>query len=334
MTWFESLTGCSEQSVQQVRANLHVQGPWLHSRINGVMWHAGHLSTPSLAELRAQVSLLPHLNQANRVREVVANVQHLHADPAHAQALFQVASQFNLLEMVGPNVTPERGIGIYEHDRTQGPACAIAAGAGTIYRNYFVPLGDQLGQTADRQIDTLADLGALLGNDTQKLWRMTNGYVLPSADGLKAIDLRLAESDHAELDRLRASLRVGLHADTQVTLTEGGHRVSQIYASALPVAYSPHPKRWWARFAQLVLEAAYEATLCAGILNAQKTGQRKVFLTPLGGGAFGNETDWIIGAIKRALRVSQGHALDVAVVSYGRSQPAVRQLLDSVALDD
>ncbi|MCK5683507.1 hypothetical protein KAJ27_05280 [bacterium] len=51
--------------------------------------------------------------------------------------MFQVASQFNLLEMVSPGVTPEEGVGRYEHDHTQGPACAIACGVGTIYRNYF-----------------------------------------------------------------------------------------------------------------------------------------------------------------------------------------------------
>ena len=41
-----------------------------------------------------------------------------------------------------------------------GAGGAIAAGAATIYRNYFVPVGDRVGQTADRQVDTLAALGA------------------------------------------------------------------------------------------------------------------------------------------------------------------------------
>ena len=49
--------------------------------------------------------------------------------PENAGALFQVASQLNLLEMTGPEVTPEDGVTIYQDDRTQGPACAIAAGA-------------------------------------------------------------------------------------------------------------------------------------------------------------------------------------------------------------
>jgi hypothetical protein len=45
-----------------------------------------------------------------------------------------------MLEMVGPDVTPEHGVTGYAHDRTRGPACAMAAGAATIYRNQTVRL--------------------------------------------------------------------------------------------------------------------------------------------------------------------------------------------------
>ena len=64
---------------------------------------------------------------------MTGDVRALHGAPEHANALFQVASQFNLLEMVGPEVTPEDGVTRYQGDKTQGPACAIAAGAATIY---------------------------------------------------------------------------------------------------------------------------------------------------------------------------------------------------------
>lgn len=77
----------------------------------------------------------------------------MHIDSANARALFQVASQFNLLEMVSPNRTPEQGVGIYDFDLTQGPACAVAAGAGTIYRNYFVLVNGQIGQSTANQLD-------------------------------------------------------------------------------------------------------------------------------------------------------------------------------------
>jgi hypothetical protein len=53
----------------------------------------------------------------------------MHRAPEYGGALFQVASQFDALEMTGANVTPEDGVTRYQHDHTQGPACAIAAGA-------------------------------------------------------------------------------------------------------------------------------------------------------------------------------------------------------------
>ena len=93
---------------------------------------------------------------------VTGDVRKMHQAPEYAGALFQVASQFNALETVGPSVTPEDGVTRYEHDHTQGPACAMAAGAATIYRNCFVPVGDQIGQTTHIQLDGLADVGAEL----------------------------------------------------------------------------------------------------------------------------------------------------------------------------
>ncbi len=113
---------------------------------------------------------------------VTGDVRHMHQSPENAGALFQVASQFNLLEMIRPGVTPEEGVTRYQHDGTQGPACAIAAGAATIYRNYFAPVGGGHGQTKERQFDGLADLGdclfAALKLPVASLWRMQNGYAL------------------------------------------------------------------------------------------------------------------------------------------------------------
>lgn len=93
--------------------------------------------------------------------------------------MFQVASQFNLLEVVGPEVAPEDGIARHATDRTQGPACAMACAAGTIFRNYFAPVDGGVGQTSERQLDMRADLGRALGNAGGQLWQMRNGYALP-----------------------------------------------------------------------------------------------------------------------------------------------------------
>src|ERR1700752_1557008 len=76
----------------------------------------------------------------------------------------------------------------YQHDRTQGPACAIAAGAATIYRNYFAPVNGSHGQNTERQLAGLADLGrklaAALNQPINDLWEMKNGYALCTRVGL------------------------------------------------------------------------------------------------------------------------------------------------------
>jgi hypothetical protein len=255
-------------------------------------------------------------------------MQDLHADTANADSLFQVASQFNLLEMIATSITPEHGVGIYEEDCTQGPACAIPAGAGTIYRNYFVPVNGQLGQSENNQIDCLADLGMRLGNSNNRLWQMRNGYALASRDGLIEISSRLRSLEPTELDELRGLLRIGIQWNTPVTLDDSNHQVSQAYCSALPVNYSSHSASLWEAFARLVLEASYEATICTAILNARSTGNNRLFLTLIGGGVFGNEMTWITDGITRALKLYKYWNIDVAVVSYGSSRDDVRKIVD------
>lgn len=326
--WFETLTGFPEESPQQVRENITADGQMLTSRVNGKVLVYGQLETPTLAELRERVHASGHKTGKISVREVIANVQHLHTNASNSGSLFQVASQFNLLEMVSSSVTPEHGVGVYEHDCTQGPACAIAAGAGTIYRNYFAIVNWQTGQSASNQIDCLADIGAALGNSASRLWEMRNGYALASQIGLVEIAHRLHASSESELDGLRQLLRIGIQWNTQVTLNDSKHTVSQAYCSALPVAYSHHPPHLWAAFARLVLEAAYEATICTAILNLIAHGNNRLFLTLLGGGAFGNKIDWIIAGIQRALYLYKHVDLDVAIVSYGSSNPSVQQLVN------
>jgi hypothetical protein len=148
--------------------------------------------------------------------------------------------------MLSPSITPERGVGIYEIDRTQGPACAIAAGAGTIYRNYFAIVNGQTGQSASNQIDCLADIGAALGNSENRLWEMRNGYALATQSGLVEMGQRLRTAGEDKLDKLRQLLRIGIQWDTQVTLNDSKHLVSQAYCSALPVSYSDHFSNLWA----------------------------------------------------------------------------------------
>jgi len=326
--WFEELTGFKEDTVQQVRKNISVDGEILISHVNGKEIACGRLETPSLGNLRQRLLSSEYQSGKISVREVIGNVQHLHADSSNAGSLFQVASQFNLLEMASPSVTPECGVGIYGHDHTQGPACAIAAGAGTIYRNYFAVVNEHVGQSANNQIDCLADIGDALGNTNKQLWDMRNGYALASEKGLVEISKHLESSCKSDIDELRALLRIGIQWNTEVTISVSKHKISQAYCSALPVAYSEISPRLWERFSMLILEASYEATICAGILNYLTTGNKKLFLTLIGGGVFGNDINWIVAAIQRALNIYKDIGLDVVIVSYGSSNKHVQQLID------
>ena len=139
MDWFEKLTGFRETTYEETRAKLLIDGDRLHSKVNGKSYLIGHLEVVSLAQLRQAVNLANMASGRSKVSAIAGDVRELHRDATYAGALFQVASQFNLLEMASPNVTPEDGVTRYQFDPTQGPACAIAAGAATIYRNYFAP---------------------------------------------------------------------------------------------------------------------------------------------------------------------------------------------------
>jgi hypothetical protein len=333
MSWFESLTGFQELNYSETRAQLFVESGRLHSRINAKNYGIGELELVSLHDLRQRAAVLENTSGSLKVSTVSGDVGTMHCDPANAGALFQVASQFNLLEMGHPGITPEDGVTRYKDDQTQGPACAIAAGAATIYRNYFAPVGPRFGQTTDQQLNGLADvsdaLSSALNTPLENLWDMQNGYALATKDGLHKITKYLHGLTEAEKDLLRGKLRIGLHHNVEVTAAPGPNRpyVTQAFCSALPVSYRGYPKHLWQPFAELVLEAAYEATLLAGTINMRKGGSNVIFLTLLGGGAFGNEADWIYAAIERALNKMAKYNLDITLVSYGHPPKRLEQFV-------
>jgi hypothetical protein len=326
--WFRALLGFDEQAYAETKQQLSVGDGRLIAPATGASYDSGTLEIPSLAELRTRAAeVTAERGAAIRVSTVVADVGELHRRAENRHALFQVASQFNLLEMAGPEVTPEDGVTRYAHDRTQGPACAIAAGTATVYRNYCVPVGDGTGQTRDRQIDCLRDVGAALSSGGAVPWTMRNGYALCSRAGLDAVNAQLRACDELARNALRSRLRIGIQWNTQVTSgTVADQFVSQAFCSALPVSYTDIIAPHWSAFARLVLEAAYEATLLAGLINARQSGSNVVYLTELGGGAFGNDPEWIHDAIRRALRLFARSPLDVRLVSYRTRSDALEEL--------
>lgn len=328
--WFKKLTGFDEISPEHVKENIIIEGNTLYSQVNGKSYQYGSLQIPTLKSLKEEAPPREIFKDKISISEMVANVQQLHCDSNNRNALFQAASQFNLLEMIGPHITPERGIDIYAKDHTQGPACAIACGAGTIYRNYFVPINGQTGQSANSQIDCLDLIAEAFNNEELEIWKMNNGYALFNQNGLLHINRQIGLMNNSERENLKEKLKIGIQWNTEVTLSEQKQIVSQAYCSALPVAYSYIESYYWERFARIILEATYEATLYASLINLDKTDCNKVFLTLVGGGAFGNEPDWILESLTKALKKFSNTPLDIRIVSYGKSNPMIQKVISEI----
>ena len=158
------------------------------------------------------------------------------------------------------------------------------------------------GQTMYNQLDNLADVCRMLGNTPRgKHYDVVGGYTMASDTGLRELNRKLDEVDR---ESVKAKLRVGVHADIQVTASNWGkklihsedHTVTEVFCSACSVSYSGNSRKLWAPFATLVLEACYEATLWAAVLHALKHRDdltaRVVLLTAVGGGVFGNDMCW------------------------------------------
>ena len=145
----------------------------------------------------------------------------------------KAASQFNCLEFCFPDIIPENGITMYANDRTQGPACAIAAAAGTVYRNYFAPVTDrqtgeiiQYGQSKILQINNLDEIENILNNTEHRYWKIKNGYSFSdNVTALQQLNTHLLSIDPITFSTYRDAIKVGVHEDVGVTFKTARHEV-------------------------------------------------------------------------------------------------------------
>jgi hypothetical protein len=60
------------------------------------------------------------------------------------------------------------------------------------------------------------------------------------------------------------------------------------------------------------------------MINMEKFNSNVVYLTLVGGGAFGNEEFWILESLEKAVEKFKNVPLDLKIVSYGRSNDKLR----------
>ncbi len=306
----------------------------LHNLATRQKWSAGFFREFSLGELdplleaiherpgNGKFSLVMghQTSQLTPAQRAQVSIQDLQADPHNADAVFQVASNFNALEGTSPLVQPS--LSEYVDDLTQGPAASIAAAPGLILRRYVLSMREE--------INFLSNVTDQYGEHIP----VTNGY--PRFDYFSRLD------PHAAAERLGnfsgfdvKNARVGYHGDQSVAFgswPDSGHhtklandqqRINQVFTAALDLGtasgsglalavLTPAARNSIEMIAKKLLRVAYEGTIRAAIVN----GKNKVFLTLVGGGVFKNKLDWIADAITATQADVVAFGLDVTVVVY------------------
>lgn len=316
--------GFRERDYVETRNKLDCCGEVLTSKVNGKSFQIGAFDLPTVAALRARRDKAVAAASSEfggsglSFRNIVGSALDLHLDPANAGAVFQVSSLFNCLETAQAGRGPEAGITHYGSRSGQGPICAMACPAATIYRNYFVNGTGQL----NNSVDCLSALGRFVRNDEHKYWTVVRGYCLPVLPNHMANLSHAIGRDREYQLQAQSRVQVGIHWDTEVK--EGNHKVCQVFCSALPVSQmKQRPISDWGGLAEALLEAAFDATLMAGTIMAAERGIERVsvYLTAVGCGSLGNRRHWIRQALHRALVANDEAPLDVMLVHYEEVPP-------------
>jgi hypothetical protein len=293
-------------------------------RVGERTFAAGRFTTPTIGALKTAVA---RAGQPGRVRLFVLDGATPATDIGALQAfageatMFQVASQFYCLEAPGPEVVRVRD---YLHDPTQGPRAAISCFPGTLLRHYAAPGdGGRFVQTNEgRQIELLAAVCE------PGVARVRGGYLL---------DRNIAEPIvFAELlERRFDEIMVGIHEELEVVFgyawdgrVAPGVRVSQAFTSTLAAGGYSDGRLARTDFFR-ICERLQRAAQLGTILGAAATGARRVVMTLIGGGVFGNPTEVIWEAIAWAADEAArlGAALDVVVNGRNLGQQVDRARL-------
>ena len=318
----------------EAKARLVYKDGMIRSLENGLSYGVGEFEYLSLNELRHRVAHISseqvgldsmEKSTVRHNRPIRENVQDYITNPDYNHALFQVASQFNLLEMASPSTTPEDGVGIYWYDPTQGPKCAQSTIGATLFRNYFIEHEGHDGQSKNRQLNGLQTILEQIGINEGPAYRYENGYVRLSKDHLLKCSRHIIGMTTKQREDLMGELFVGIHWGCQVNGSDGplDQHVSMIFCSGLPLGeYARNGVRRGdaEALAELIQDGMQEATMLAGVLNQAKFRNNTVVLTKLGHGVFGNETSWVVKARNRAIERCP-FPLDVLQYHYSRREP-------------
>lgn len=229
-------------------------------------------------------------------RDVVS----LHDAQHRTIPLWQVASQFNALEMISPQVSYKDGILDYVNDATQGPRAALACAPGTLVRNLYYP-------------------------DTNAVYKMglriKNGYLLYEKRPELVHDRWVSED--LIVPYMENTGVYGIHYNAQNRAWykhETSNVVHQVFTSAIPMNMYGNggDAQVQEEVARNAIYAAYVGVLALS-LKLEPFNDPIVHLTLLGSGSFGVPVKVVMEEMIHALRVFARHPIQVRVHVYDRN---------------
>mmetsp|Transcript_34093 Transcript_34093/g.81990 ORF Transcript_34093/g.81990 Transcript_34093/m.81990 type:complete len:413 (-) Transcript_34093:1869-3107(-) len=302
---------------------------------NGRLFSYGTFSTPTIRELTEKIATLPCKDADGRSirskedRLPVQLTTRSGVDIGALQgnlktndfAMVQVASNFNCLENPrrGTPLDSGRFVDKAYLDSTQGPAAVFGTTSSYLYRCHFYGGGQSLGRST---INLLQHTSQYFGVQYGKITLTGNEASIDTA---------------AEIDDIVRDICIGMHADCPVmfgrdtrTLIYNGPVARKFveYETTRPWSYplvdhvlsasinlhdymigkNQNVKdRSMDILVRTLLRAAYEGAYLAAILRKRK----KLYLTLIGGGSFGNPLPIVVDELQRAHRKWANHPSSV-----------------------
>lgn len=236
-------------------------------------------------------------------------------NPKKPKSMFQVASNFNGIETIDEEATPETEdfTTNYIYDHTQGPGASVSAGPAAIARVFAAYYDDRNPAQEWAQRGLKHQVNMLAG--VRDHYRVVNGYVV-NFDGQKDVTQPLPDTSERGLDSIAGKVQLCVHENADVTfgaryydnddndymaVLKDPHRINQVFTAAMNLRQGANGKaNQMLPDSPIKSKALLRASYMGSYLAAINTGCESLYLTLIGGGAFGNDLNIIFNEIINA----------------------------------
>ncbi len=338
-TFFEHVMGIQEDVFQTnntykkeaISWNEHENSFFLKNKSTDKLFRAGKFTVLSIGKLRELTSsassstpgsfnVIEALSPLGKSYYKYVDIGANQADIQNRDAVFQIASNFNTLELTSSGDSMSNIVG-YVYDTTQGPFASISAAPGLILRHYYMFYNSNTNPIAWQQYAIIGRLWQK--NDALKQLNLLGNTDIPIVNSYVSFAYREPEDVNNFSVK---NIQVGWHERIQVTsgfmpntskhtlIDNPQQIINQVFTAAVDFGsnftYKGSPKA--IQIAQAIQDTAYEGT----IRVAYAYGKKKVILTLIGGGVFANELAWIAFAIEKMEQFITESGLDVTLIIF------------------